>query len=241
LFLTVETIMPHHSRQIRLDEALQLPGCPVCRVVLQRVEQSLESISYELVLDPAYRETIDAAWGFCTVHAQQWLEQAPPLGTAIIYEAVLGRIERQLDRHDRTRANSGGLRAKLGGARVPSTLTATGVCPLCRLQSDHEANVIGQLLDELRDVSFRDRYAVSDGICVPHMQTALAAGPPTEILDALRVRMLETHRQLQDHLRAIIRKHDHRFRHEPVGDELGAPGRAVRQVAGAPGLTSERE
>ena len=84
--------MPQISRHVRLDEALQLSGCPVCRIVLQRVMQSMESISYELVMDPAFRETVDSAWGFCNVHAQQWLEHAPPLGTAIVYEAVLRRL-----------------------------------------------------------------------------------------------------------------------------------------------------
>lgn len=229
--------MPKHSRHVRLDEALQLPGCPVCRVVLQRVEQSLESISYELVLDPAFREMVDAAWGFCNVHAQQWLEHAPPLGTAIIYEAVLGRVARQLEQQRPGRLGTGGLRSKLGGARTSSALIPAGACPLCTSQSEHEAQTIGQLLDELRSASFRDRYAASDGLCVVHMNAALTAGPSTEILDVLRTRLLASHRLLQDQLREIIRKHDYRYQHEGMGDELGAPARAVRQVAGAPGLT----
>lgn len=233
--------MPQHSRHVRLDESLQLPGCPVCRVVLQRVEQSLESISYELVLDPAFRETVDAAWGFCNVHAQQWLEHAPPLGTAIIYEAALGRIARQLEHQRPGRSGAGGLRSKLGGSRVSNALAPTGACPLCTVQSDHESQLIGQLLDELRSASFRDRYAASDGLCVVHMNAALAAEPSTEILEALRARLLASHRLLQDQLREIIRKHDYRYRHETMGDELGAPARAVRQVAGASGLTRGTE
>jgi hypothetical protein len=237
----VETIMPQHSRHIRLDEALQLPGCPVCRVVLQRVEHSLESISYELVLDPTFRETVDSAWGFCNVHAQQWLEHAPPLGTAIVYEAVLGRITRELERQDPGRAGSGGLRSKLGGSRASNALTPAGVCPLCISQSEHETQVIGHLIDELRNASFRDRYAASDGLCVPHINTALAAGPSIEVLDPLRSRLLATHGQLQEQLREIIRKHDYRFRHEADGDERGAPERAVRQVTGVPRLTRGRE
>ena len=103
--------MPQPSRHLRLDEALQRSGCPVCRMVLQRVEQSMESISYELVMDPAFRETVDAAWGFCNMHARLWLEHAPPLGTAIVYEAVLGRIARQLERQNPSRSGIGSLRS----------------------------------------------------------------------------------------------------------------------------------
>ena len=90
--------MPKSPRNLRLDEALLLPGCPICRVVLQRVTQTLESMQDELVLDPAWREQVDSAWGFCTLHAQQWLSEAQPLSTAIIYDAVLTRLTRELER-----------------------------------------------------------------------------------------------------------------------------------------------
>lgn len=233
--------MPQLSRHVRLDEALQLSGCPVCRIVLQRVMQSMESISYELVMDPAFRETVDSAWGFCNVHAQQWLEHAPPLGTAIVYEAVLGRVARQLERGNPARMPRGGLRSKLGSVRATNALVPVGVCPLCTVQSEHEALVIGQLLDELRYGAVRERYAASDGLCVVHMNAALSLGPSSEVGEALRNRLLESHRVLQEQLREIIRKHDYRHRHEAIGDELGAPERAVRQVAGQSGLTRRVE
>jgi hypothetical protein len=234
--LILGTIMPQPSRHLRLDEALQRSGCPVCRMVLQRVEQSMESISYELVMDPAFRETVDAAWGFCNTHARLWLEHAPPLGTAIVYEAVLGRIARQLERHKPGRSGIGNLRSKLGGSRGPGALVPDGVCPLCTVQSEQSALIFGHLLEELRNDSFRHRYAVSDGLCVVHVNEALSAGPDAEVFEALRDRLLSSHRTLQEQLREIIRKHDYRFQHEPAGAELGAPERAVRQVAGQPGL-----
>jgi hypothetical protein len=205
-------------------------------MVLQRVEQSMESISYELVMDPAFRETVDAAWGFCNVHAQQWLQHAPPLGTAIVYEAVLGRIARQLERQSQGRSGIGNLRSRLGNSRGSGALVPDGVCPLCIVQTEQEALIVGQLLEELRNASFRQRYAASDGLCVVHVNAALAAGPDAAAFEALRDRLLASHRTLQEQLREIIRKHDYRYRHEPVGDELGAPERAVRQVAGHLGL-----
>jgi uncharacterized protein DUF6062 len=232
--------MPQQSRHVRLDEALALPGCPVCRMVLQRVEQSMESISYELVTDPAFRERVDAAWGFCNVHGQQWLEHAPPLGTAIVYEAVLGRIAQQLERGAPGKSGMGGLRAKLGGSRDGGALVPAGTCPLCEVRAEQEALISGQLLDELRTPAGRDRYASSDGLCVVHLDTALALGPSADALDALRSRMLEMHQQLREQLREIIRKHDYRYNHEEVGDERDAPHRAVRQVAGQFGLGNRR-
>jgi hypothetical protein len=210
-------------------------------MVLQRVEQSMESISYELVMDPAFRETVDASWGFCGVHAQQWLQHAPPLGTAIVYEAVLGRIARQLERQSSGHSGIGNLRSKLGSSRGSSVLVPEGVCPLCTVQTEQESLIVGHLLDELRGDTFRLRYAASDGLCVVHVHIALSARPDPLAYEALRDRLLASHRTLQEQLREIIRKHDYRHQHEPVGDELGAPERAVRQVAGQPGLIRKTE
>lgn len=230
--------MPPTPRNIRLDEAIALPGCPVCRLVVQRVAQTLESIQDELVLDPAYRERVDSAWGFCTVHAQQWLEQAQPLSTAIIYEAVLGRIDRELERTVPGRTG-GALRARLPGARSNrpcEQLVESRTCPLCETRAEQERQVIAQLLDELRSTPFRERYLGSDGLCIVHLNLALCAGPDATALDALRTRMQRTHDALRGQLREVIRKHDYRYRDEIAGPEWAAVEQAVRQVAGAPGI-----
>src|SRR5262245_23258522 len=71
-------------------------GCPVCRMTLRAVDHYIDSINYEFINDPGFRAAVEPAWGFCNVHAQQWLRQAHPLGTAIIYQNVLRRISKEL-------------------------------------------------------------------------------------------------------------------------------------------------
>ncbi len=237
--------MPISHRNLRLDEALALPGCPVCRFVLQRVSQSLQSIQDELVLDPDYREKIDAAWGFCNVHARQWLDEAQPLSTAIIYEAVLGRVSRELERVSPGRAGRGGqLRSRLPGTRSGnrgcSILVESRVCPLCEVREEQERQVITHLLEELRAVSFRERYRESDGLCVSHVNLALCVGPDAEAFEALRARMQQSHEALRSQLREVIRKHDYRYRDEVAGQEWNAIEQSVRHVAGTPGIDGRR-
>lgn len=235
--------MPKTSRNIRLDEALALPGCPVCRMVAQRVAQTLESIQDELVLDPAYREQVDAAWGFCSTHAQQWLDAAQPLSTAIIYEAVLGRVSRELERISATRAEPGGLRSRLAGLRGDrgcTTLVESGVCPLCVTREEQERQIVAHLLEELRTDTFRQRYLASDGLCVPHVNRALCDGPIPDALDALRTRMLQTQEALRGQLREVIRQHDYRYQDEVAGPEWSAVEQAVRHVAATPGIDGRR-
>lgn len=230
--------MPVTQRNIRLEEAIELSGCPVCRMVLQRVAQTIESIENELVLDPAYREQVDSAWGFCNVHARQWLDAAQPLSTAIIYEAVLGRISRQLEQASLGRSSR--LRLPGRGNDDCGALVETSVCPLCRARDEHERQIVAHLLEELKAEPGRERYADSDGLCVPHLNLTLCAGPTPEALETLRDRMSETHEQLRSQLREVIRQHDYRYRDEAAGAEWGAIGRSVRHVAGDPGIDRRR-
>ena len=236
--------MPKPPRNLRLDEALAIPGCPVCRMVVQRIAQTLESIQDELVLDPAYREQVDAAWGFCNVHARQWLEEAQPLSTAIIYEAVLGRVTRELERLSPGRLGlSGHLRSRLPGSRGGkecAVLVEARVCPLCLAREEQERQIIAHLLEELRSEPFRERYLASDGLCVAHVNLALCSGPDAAALEAVRARMLQTHEALRRQLREVIRKHDYRYRDEVAGPEWNAVEQVVRHVAGAPGIDGRR-
>lgn len=235
--------MPPTTRNLRLDEALALPGCPVCQLVAQRVAQTLESIQNELVLDPAYRAQVDAAWGFCSVHAQQWLDEAQPLSTAIIYEAVLGRISRELERVAPTRSGlSGQLRSRIPGGRGKgcTALVESETCPLCLARAEQERQVVAHLLEELRSAAFRERYAASDGLCVAHVNLALCAGPDAEALEAMRDRMFRTQEALRGQLREVIRKHDYRYRDEVSGPEWNAVEQAVRHVAGVRGIDGRR-
>ena len=230
--------MPASQRNIRLEEALELPGCPVCRMVLQRVAQTIESIENELVLDPTYREQVDSAWGFCNEHAQQWLDTAQPLSTAIIYEAVLGRISRQLEQTSPGRSSR--LRLPGRGTAECNALVESSVCPLCRARNEHERQIVAHLLEELREAPGRERYSHSDGLCVPHLNLALCAGPAPEAFEALRSRLADSHEQLRSQLREVIRQHDYRYRDEVAGAEWSAIARSIRHVTGEPGIDGRR-
>lgn len=233
--------MPPTVRNLQLQDALALPGCPICRMVVQRVAQTIESIQDELVLDPAYREQVDAAWGFCNLHAQQWLEEAQPLSTAIIYEAVLGRVSRELERVTSGRSKlRGQIRTRLRSGTPCAMLAESRVCPLCLTRDEQERQIVAHLIQELESEPFRARYRASDGLCVAHLNLALCAGPGPESVTALRDHLLRTNEELRGQLREVIRKHDYRYRDEIAGPEWTAVEKAVRQVAGAPGIDGRR-
>lgn len=79
-----------------LQDAFAEEGCPVCRIVLGNVQRLIESTNYDALGDPGIRAELTEATGYCTVHAQQWLETAFVLGTATLYRDVIMRTIREL-------------------------------------------------------------------------------------------------------------------------------------------------
>ncbi|MDP9378553.1 MAG: DUF6062 family protein [Chloroflexota bacterium] len=227
-----------------LLEAFGREGCPVCRLALRRVESYLESISREGgLVDLSIRDRIRAAHGFCNEHAHQWLEQQHLLGTAIIYEDVLGHIADELRglRFERRGWLSGvtSLRS-LGGSgtgnRGPDALQPHRECLACRALAEAEAAVLDTLLGSLQEPEFGRAYAGSAGLCVPHLATALGAARDESSFAALIEVALTRHEALREQLREIIRRHDYRYTGEAAGEERGAEARAVRHSVGERGI-----
>jgi len=104
-----------HSGYYEVLEALAEGGCPVCGLAERSVRQRLASLSYEQVNDPAVRDELRAAQGFCRRHAWQFLELGGTvLGAAIIYADILRSVRRRLPTW-RARRRGDGSSGLLGG------------------------------------------------------------------------------------------------------------------------------
>lgn len=221
-----------------LFDAFKEPACPVCRVSLRAVSQYMSSTNYDALGDPAIRAQFEASLGFCNLHAHQWLEEAFVLGTAQMFRDVIRSLNRDLrGQTHRGRGVGGRVTALLGGnGGAPPVRQPARTCPACEVLEETETRLIGTLVQGLADEQFRVAYAESDGLCIPHLRTALAGAARQDTFDSLKARALATQETLLAHLDETIRKHDYRFRHEPAEDEKGSPARAVAHVAGARGI-----
>lgn len=225
-----------------LFDAFGQPGCPMCRLALGAVSQYMSSTNYDALGDPAIRAQFEASQGFCNLHAHQWLEEAFVLGTAQMFRDVIRSVERDLKGQAKRDGGLAGRMTSLLGGRQDghaggSTLAQpTRPCPACVVLVETETRLIRTLLKGLGEAQFRDAYAASDGLCLPHLRTALAGASRQDVFEALKARAMTTQATLLAHLDETIRKHDYRFQHEPAADEKGSPERAVAWVAGASGI-----
>ncbi|MDQ3328961.1 MAG: DUF6062 family protein [Chloroflexota bacterium] len=222
-----------------LLDAFAQEGCPVCRLALGNVRGYLDSISREGGLtDLEIRTRLRESHAFCAGHALQWLESQHLLGTAILYEDLIIHLTGELKtlRH----AKRGFLAAAApllgGGGRKADALEQHRACPACGVLTRAEARINDVLLEHLREEGFREEYARSGGVCLPHLRIALAAAPDEPSFRTLIEVAVARNEALVAHLREIIRLHDYRYSREPSGDERGADARAVRHVVGEPGV-----
>jgi hypothetical protein len=216
-----------------LLEALQQEGCALCRLSQRAVERYLKGMLYENVNDVTVQETLKATQGFCPAHSELMLCQRNSLGTAILYRAILGHLSRDLTSEATTtwleRLTQQGAREE---KRIPSPRAA---CPACEQRDDAALRYLKPLQNLHADDELAATFTAGSGFCLHHLRqvTARLRG---EALERLLRYQHERWEELRAELAEIVRKNDYRFQGEGFGDERDAWLRAVRAVAGEPGV-----
>ena len=108
-------------------------------------------------------------------------------------------------------------------------------CPACANRDECMSANAQYLLDELAtNPGLRERFEASPGVCFAHFELVRSFAQTTEERELLdRVQRDAASRLLTD-LKEHVRKHAHRFRHEPKGAERDSWRRAVYMTAGWP-------
>jgi len=231
----------HSKTHYDLRDAFAGDGCPICALAQAAVDRYFATLNYEAAGDRGVRAHLRQTLGFCRPHAHQWLAAAHVLATAVIYAEVL----------DETLINLRARSDRRSGPRLPSILRSRGSgsdeaattppralapCPACVVHADSEKMLLGTLLSGFSDSAFRDAFARSPGLCLPHLRPALAQSPDDATFTTLRDIALAHEEALLAHLQEVIRKHDYRFTEELAGDERGAGPRAIRHLVGDTGI-----
>lgn len=210
-----------------LLDALRADGCAVCRLACRASDSYINALLYEGVVDVDLRQKLRDARGPCYVHAWRMAhKRGSVLGTAIIYRDVINTLTRALEAPEK-RARWGG-----GNETTAKRLAASESCPACRLEEDAVRRAVKTLLKHSGDEAIAESYVAAGGLCLPHFAETLS-----QASDAARRKLVDwqatAYRRLRDDLDELIRKHDYRFRGEPITDrEAVAWTRAVAAVIG---------
>ncbi|MDR7484540.1 MAG: DUF6062 family protein [Armatimonadota bacterium] len=228
-------------------EALDAQHCAICHLCVTGTRRFLDGFLYERVNDPWSRSAFIDARGFCAAHAWQLSTIFDcATGIAIVYRHLLDEFRRACvalasepalaatGRRvlPRSRARRGSLSRAVGAWLQPRR-----PCPACSDQWEGEDRYAWATAQALPDQDFRTRYTGSLGLCLRHLVAVVRHVGGEASLQWL----LQTERGLMERLMRDLeefwRKHDYRFREEPMSDgERTAWRRVLHKVSGAPGM-----
>jgi hypothetical protein len=228
-----------HTPYFELLEAQAKAGCPICRLVYKATDRYLDSLLYEAVLDPAVSAKLKQAQGFCSEHVKM-LGRRPgrALGIALIYRDII-RAAILTAEKNRPEKASRGLKALFRksqpGSIIASKLRTPQVCPACQIGAESERNNLELLLVHIEDAQFQKGYADGEGLCLVHLIGVLELARTPDEVHSIIDPQVARYRIMLHELDEFIRKRDHRFRLEPMGDEGDVWLRVMNAIVGGAG------
>jgi len=177
---------------LRLKEAFEKEGCPICRLLEEFEDSEIETILYEHVNDPEVRERFKKSLGLCTRHAWKVLQTSKsnpflgPLGVATIYEHMLGLYILSLESERKTEE---------------------GECFLCQLLDEKEKEVVESVAERIENLMeiYVDGPAL---LCRRHYQMITEKLEPEKAKD-LRKIQLKKLKELKDSLNEFMESFDY--------------------------------
>jgi hypothetical protein len=248
-----EPIKEERSRDSdALRDACGHEGCPVCTVVLEHLDRTIDDWEYQGFTDVAHRYELIRVRGFCPLHTWQLAQRSNGFRLGLIYNEILTDVEQQLDTDYRRLVATDDAHTKPESAlkRRQRKLFHHGdepsdqvnqkfdQCPFCLTRSHVEQRVVATLVQHLRFEEMRQLLSQSTGLCLVHLEQARheAEGAEPTVAGHLLACQLTCIRRVQGELRELVRKHDYRFSDEPRGNEMTSWRRGAQLCAGNPGV-----
>ena len=231
------------STVYNLQEACRKPGCPICRVQQQSVERYLDNQFYENVNSPNWRDQLRASLGFCYEHAWLGVNQrlGDALGYSIIYRDIVNSILARLEDGNRSTHLShrrSSLWQQLPQSardtieKVLDAFTPRKRCPACEAGDHATRTLLSALVAELGNPEMIQALRSSDGLCLPHLRSALEHVRDQTASEQLIHIHREKLENLKTELSEFIRKNDYQASKEGFGAEGDAWLRAVGMIVG---------
>ena len=242
--------MQYHLDTIPVWEALeQSQGCLFC-TLHQKLEQSeLESSLGGSVMEPDARVRVNER-GFCLKHHQGLYALNNRLGHALMTDShtkeLLEKLHELVVTADDAPARGGLLRPRKSPAPDLSAI-ADGLdalakpCVICESIHTHMSRYFYTFLHLWKtDRSFRDKWGLSPGVCIPHAasllrmaQEKLPRDVQRELAAAVTQKLDATLREDESDLRWFTQKFDYRNQDKPWNNSRNALERTIGILRGS--------
>src|SRR3972149_12031574 len=165
-------IMERHITYFNLLDASKEKGCPICFLIKNAVNKSMDNFLYENVNDPGVRKEIRKSLGYCNFHAWQLQKIGDGLGLGIIYEELLNILTDKIEGcHSHQNKNISHVLLKellQNKAKLNYHEKSKLTCPICRDLRECEKRYITAFIEYFNDAEFHKSFKFSFGLCLPH-------------------------------------------------------------------------
>ena len=207
--------------------------CPICAALSKALFAFLAQWQYTLAADPTVQRTFATERGLCPVHTWQYQEMASPQGISDGYAPLIESVMAELSRLSEHPVECV---AEPLAALLPNPTR----CAACRLVRETTAEQVELLSTYLLTAEGRADYLSCAGLCLPHLQAAVAhledSNERTEERKAVVAFLLHEHvhllENLADDLRSYTLKRDALRRGLLNQEEADAWRRALVQMVG---------
>ena len=236
----MNTYSSPHLGYFDVVEACGETGCPICRLSRREVKKYLDAILYDCVTDPDIRDVLRDSLGYCHTHGWQLstVGRGYLLGISIIYEDVLDVVQADLQKMRPGHAKGNPLTRLWAGKKSvsnPDNHHQQSRCPACLVVEQVEKMGLKLLCNALgqQDAAMLAALKGSEGLCLQHLRQAFASISDSAVGDVLVAVTRERITAIRAGLKEFIRKNDHRFQHETIGDERDSWKQAMTFLVGA--------
>jgi ribosome biogenesis GTPase A len=175
--------------------------CPICEAQSRAAFDFFARWQYDLAKNPAARSEFALARGFCHVHTWQFQQIASPQG---ISEGYAPLIEQARDELNRLRGKPS---AEMSN-HVRALLSDPNSCPACQLLYKVEMERVRQFIEQIAFAETQERYARTQGLCLPHLYAVLKAQPEPEIVRFLLDEQARRLEEVSEDMHSYVLKRD---------------------------------
>ncbi len=221
----------HSGADIHLADAFAASGCPLCRERDRTEAAYLESVLAESVNDVGFRQSLDAARGFCARHTRAMLDadrqRSGDLGAAILLRAMLavrlGELEAAHEAAGRTRTK-----------RVQAAVRPPA-CPACARVTRADLVLVESLVALVEEAAWAEAASAA-AFCLEHLLALIAQRPAASTWPTIESRQLDRMRGLRDQLGSYVHASSHDRRHTLTDAQRASVDAAADLLSGpAPG------
>lgn len=208
-------------------------GCAICTLVKRDVDRYFDALLYEYVTEFDVQDQFRAARGLCNPHAWQITQYSGnALGITILCDVALDEVLSIVEKTPTRSSPMQRLFKNSPAQALSENLAPTAPCSACRALDESEARHLQILQQHLGDAKLIEKFAESDGLCLPHFRNLLSLTQQEEQSTRLIELQKSIWKRLKTELETFIHKYNFEYAGETMGKEGGSRFRAIRSLSG---------